>query len=265
MSRLWTRDDWNNIIRRVNDLSTNPPAGCDAWEPLPEVGPHHKWSTIDILAVRSRLFDMCNDSTFNTLAYKWKQDLIDEINTAIDNGWCGCEDQWTGPYTVENPLQHDTRNEFSYTEPFDLGGQGWNPDCCQLPSVTGVDSGHRWDDVYYWPPGDLQVGPAGITGRTIKLHISGTINYHEVRHYWVGEVNGGWYDFANDWSEPFTQEGAPYPLPVDGYFRRTEEGIFKTCNNGIQNTQSNCVTYEYRGESITTYSIDESYFIVDRP
>ena len=261
----WKRSDWNAIVQQVNDLIADPPSGCPQLDALEEVGPSHKWSAKDFLAVRSRLFEMCNYSTFIAFAYKWKRDLIDEINAAISNGWCGCEDQWTGPYTVENPLQHEVRNEVSWTQDFDLGGQGWNPDCCQLPSVTGTDSYHGWDDVYYWPPGDLQIGPAGIAGRTIKLHISGIVHHHYQMHQWVGEVNGGFDDWTSDFDEPFAQEGGAMPLALDGYLRRPNEVLFRDYYNHIQDTQSNCVSYEFHGETILTCTILESYIIVDRP
>jgi hypothetical protein len=87
----WTRDNWNGIIRRVNELAANPPSGCDPIEPLPEVGPDHIWTKSDVGAVQDKLAAICKDNTF-TSEELWKQSLISEIEEALSKGWCDCND-----------------------------------------------------------------------------------------------------------------------------------------------------------------------------
>jgi len=89
-SSPWTREDWNNIITQVNDLAANPDAGCDPLDPLPLVDPDHIWTTSDITGVRDLLTQICKDNNFSTETRLWSQEIIDEIQEAIDNGWCDC-------------------------------------------------------------------------------------------------------------------------------------------------------------------------------
>ncbi len=84
----WKRSDWNGIIQRINELSTNPTSGHTALDPLEEVPEDHKWSVNDINIVRNRLLEFCPENTFIADTIKWTQDLIDEIETAIAAGWC---------------------------------------------------------------------------------------------------------------------------------------------------------------------------------
>jgi hypothetical protein len=86
----WKRSDWNDIIQRVNALCTNPDPGCDALSTLDEVPENHKWSVGDITSVRNKLTEICDENTFSAELVKWKQDIIDEIEAAIDAGWCNC-------------------------------------------------------------------------------------------------------------------------------------------------------------------------------
>lgn len=86
------REDWNELIRRINDLAQNPDSGCDPVEPLEEVGPNHKWSKSDIQATRDKLLEICADNEFAAMPAKWTQSIIEEINVAIEAGWCGCDD-----------------------------------------------------------------------------------------------------------------------------------------------------------------------------
>jgi hypothetical protein len=92
MAGVLKRSDWNDIIQQVNDLSSNPDAGCDPIEPpLEEVGPDHKWSKTDISTVQDRLKEICEENEFDEIPDLWKQRTIDEINEAIARGWCDCE------------------------------------------------------------------------------------------------------------------------------------------------------------------------------
>lgn len=89
MGQLWTRDNWNGIIRQVNDRIEQ----CQAGDPLPEVREGHIWSVADIAAVRDKLTEICDNAfEFSTELLKWKQDIIDELNDAIGACDCGCND-----------------------------------------------------------------------------------------------------------------------------------------------------------------------------
>jgi hypothetical protein len=95
MSGPWTRDDWNDIIRRVNDLAQNPPddTDCDPLSTIEEVGPSHVWARSDIEEVQNKLVEICDENTFSAELRLWAQEIIDEIEAAIANGWCGCEEE----------------------------------------------------------------------------------------------------------------------------------------------------------------------------
>ena len=92
MASPWKRQDWNDIIDAVNALAQNPDSGCTAVDPLEEVGPDHIWTIGDVQAVRDKLTEICDENTFPEELKLWKQSVIDEINTAINNGWCNCCD-----------------------------------------------------------------------------------------------------------------------------------------------------------------------------
>jgi hypothetical protein len=86
----WTREDWNNIIQQVNNLAQNPDSSCDPVDTLEEVGPDHIWTKTDINDVQNKLIEICGDNSFSAELRLWAQDIIDEINDAIANGWCDC-------------------------------------------------------------------------------------------------------------------------------------------------------------------------------
>ncbi|MEN6367680.1 MAG: hypothetical protein ABFC88_12790 [Thermoguttaceae bacterium] len=88
----WKREDWNDIIRQVNELAQNPDDGCDPQDELEEVEENHIWTSGDIEDVRDKLMAICNENEFNADTTLWKQDIIDEINDAIGKGWCNCCD-----------------------------------------------------------------------------------------------------------------------------------------------------------------------------
>lgn len=91
MGRVWKRDDWNDIIRQVNELAQNPDAGCDPVEPLEEVEASHRWSKSDIRQVQNKLKEICDENEFDDVPNLWKQRTVDEINEAIARGWCNCD------------------------------------------------------------------------------------------------------------------------------------------------------------------------------
>jgi hypothetical protein len=85
---------WNSLLERINGLATNPPEGCDPVEELPPVEAPHKWSETDITAARDKLVEICSDNTFSEPSSgKWRKAIIDELDAAIDNGWCNCGEE----------------------------------------------------------------------------------------------------------------------------------------------------------------------------
>jgi len=89
-----TLEGWNGLLERINALATNPPEGCDPVEELPLVTAPHKWSEADITAARDKLVEICSNNTFSSPSTgKWLKAIIDELDAAIDNGWCGCEEE----------------------------------------------------------------------------------------------------------------------------------------------------------------------------
>lgn len=89
-----TLEAWNGLLGRINALATNPPEGCDAVEALPLVESPHKWSETDIAAARAKLNEICSNNVFSApSAGRWLKAIIDELDAAIDNGWCNCEEE----------------------------------------------------------------------------------------------------------------------------------------------------------------------------
>ena len=82
----WKRSDWNGIIQRINAIIDT--CGSDV-DPLGEAPENHIWSADDITAVRDRLTEICTIAPeCSTELVKWKQEIIDELNAAIDE--CDC-------------------------------------------------------------------------------------------------------------------------------------------------------------------------------
>lgn len=93
-----TLDAWNSLLGRINNLASWPPEGCDPVAELPLVTAPHKWTVQDIAAAQDKLKEICSENTFTTAAPgapggKWRKLYIDELDAAIDNGWCNCEPQ----------------------------------------------------------------------------------------------------------------------------------------------------------------------------
>jgi hypothetical protein len=88
-----TLDAWNGLLGRINSLASFPPEGCDPVDELPLVSAPHKWSIEDITAAQNKLTEICSDNTFTAAmpGGKWRALYIDELDEAVDNGWCNCE------------------------------------------------------------------------------------------------------------------------------------------------------------------------------
>lgn len=89
--------NWNGeIIQPINELATNPPEGCDPLTELPEAEENHLWMKQNIVDVRDKLKEICEDNDFTGLEVPQliTIELIQEIKDAIANGWCAeCADE----------------------------------------------------------------------------------------------------------------------------------------------------------------------------
>ena len=92
MGQVWTREDWNQLIRDVNAVLQNPPADtdCSAIDAIDEVDAGHVWAKSDIREVQDKLKQTCTDISFDDIPDKWLQSIIDDINTAKGKAWCHC-------------------------------------------------------------------------------------------------------------------------------------------------------------------------------
>lgn len=85
MGQVWKRTDWNDIIDKINALISQ----CnDDVAPLDYVPENHKWSVQDITEARNKIIEHCSNANFTTELVKWKQEIVDELNTAM--GDCDC-------------------------------------------------------------------------------------------------------------------------------------------------------------------------------
>lgn len=182
MGRVWTHDDWNDIIRRANDL-IGPCDYAEYLDPLPEVEAGHIWSASDIGAVRNRLQWMCRNAPEDWCErVKWKQEIIDELNEAIDNCDCGCTQAVVDdmrsidgrssyvPYLLY-PAQF-TKNEWfggddhwhfqwTYRQDYDFTiaiGYGYGQ-----PGMNNVRHAAKWHIEYWYDPWDPYQLPEYIT------------------------------------------------------------------------------------------------------
>jgi hypothetical protein len=90
---VFTRDDWNNLVQRINTLIQNPPANtsCSAQPALAQVPADHIWSKTDIQKAQNALKAICTTISFSPTPDLWRQSILDEINTALATGWCNCQ------------------------------------------------------------------------------------------------------------------------------------------------------------------------------
>ena len=78
-------------LGQINDLATEPPAGCNALSEVSLVSARHIWKASDITAARDKLTEICSNNLFPTpIDGKWLEEIITELEAAIENGWCGC-------------------------------------------------------------------------------------------------------------------------------------------------------------------------------
>lgn len=85
---------WNAVIRKVNDERGSPPedTNCEALDPIDEVEADHIWIKQDVEDVRAAIDEMCEYAWIEDLKY-WKDEIITEIEEALDREWGGWGDE----------------------------------------------------------------------------------------------------------------------------------------------------------------------------
>jgi hypothetical protein len=89
----FTRKAWNDIIDIVNLIASEPPqdTDCSPLGPLEHVPPEHIWTTGDVKAVQDKLMEICDENTFDDELTLWRDHILEEIATAMAQGWCHCD------------------------------------------------------------------------------------------------------------------------------------------------------------------------------
>jgi hypothetical protein len=86
-------NSWQELLDQVNDVLENPPAGCDALDPIETPEESHKWSKTDIQGVHDKLNEMPGDCfSFAEIPDKWKLSIITDIEDQLGDAWCECDD-----------------------------------------------------------------------------------------------------------------------------------------------------------------------------
>jgi len=93
LNRPYSLENWNDLVRAVNEVLQNPPedTDCKPVAPVPEATDPHLWSTDDVSAVRDALTQTCPSITFSAPLTRWTAEILDEIVTAMDQAWCDCK------------------------------------------------------------------------------------------------------------------------------------------------------------------------------
>ena len=210
----FTLDDWNRHYPAGQRPAQNPPDGCDPVDTLEEAEAPHKWSKDDIQQVQDKLTEICKDNSFSDIPDLWKQDTIDEINDAIANGWCECNedcDDTQGPILWKTmPAQTGVGGViFSFCPGVDGG------DPC--PGYTPRIKAFRND---LMPPG-TRISRAGINGRFWRL--AGVVTY------WNGKT-----DAVMGPSGRVACDGTVEPQDDDTWYwgAHFETMAYCWCNNG---------------------------------
>lgn len=89
IEKPFSRENWNELIRDINEMIEDPPSGCESIGFLEEVDPEHIWTQKDVEDVRDKLEEMCPDNEFEEdLDKPWRKAIIDELEDNMR--FCGC-------------------------------------------------------------------------------------------------------------------------------------------------------------------------------
>ena len=240
-------------------------------EALPEVEANHKWSVSDVTGLRDRLIEICADNTFDAPTTRWIYSILGELGDAIDAGWCGCGGLWTGPYSVDYSSTTISdgyhSNSTSTSESWDCNDDGIRENATRVVDFT------LWSTFPRWSGGNLQVGPAGITGRFATLRING--NAHKI---YTNNPHAPGYDpevYESDWAiHSNVNLGSVdtsgwihlygYDLPLAFSQNGTFDGInYFTYNNAIHSDITNGCPPIYSSDDSTyvTYAVSSDLWI----
>lgn len=84
----YTLSDWNDLLEQINALV----AECPGVSELQLVTAPHVWTVQDVLDAQNKLIELCDDNSFST-PVKWLQSMVDELEAAVANGVCCCEEE----------------------------------------------------------------------------------------------------------------------------------------------------------------------------
>lgn len=239
MANKYTRSSWNCLLTQINNLNDQAWGLCTPFQPsLPLVGEKHRWSVSDVVAARNRLQQICKDNVFTAPLTRWSNAILDELDTAINSGWCDC----------------------------DPGCQDCVPttmNITQVVSSTNID--HTTCSEWVWHPG-YWIGPIWIPGwweeiihdldiKTNHTNIHATINnvqlYTDTR-----PVCPGWrwrwhyYQVLGAWERPICEM-----VWLDEEFMLAAGNIF----NGKCSTYNYSVHHAHRP---TEYRFDSGSWLV---
>lgn len=211
----FTNEEWNQIIRDINAIVPE----CEGVDPLDEVDPCHRLTITDITAAQDKLVALCDANVFTAPIppdAKWLQTTIQEIEDAILEGTCCCEETNWNPtrklFHIEYFVRHTNLN----------GG---------LTSMTVSPVA--------WMGQEDPAYPLTITEQPCPGDPETTIQVREGGRFWVGSQYRFWdlYIFMGDGTAPSTAPGGVLRLTgivKDGYMvvPPATGGTNPTCSTG---------------------------------
>ena len=232
------RTTWNYFIKRINYLSANPWGICDPLAPLPLVGNKHKWSVADVISVQNRLKQICSENVFVEPVIKWSREILNEINIAIDRGWCGCCSPFQECVATSMGVSQIIKSV--YTQ---------NTSCSTWIKFPGYWYGS------YWVPERWEETVHSLEIKTNYTDVDATINNIQLYED-TSPVYPGW-----QWRWQYFQVLSEWTRPICGFEYLAEEymiysgPIFK----------GKCSTYKYDSHYChrpTEYMIDSGAWLI---
>lgn len=143
-SEPFTREEWNDLVRRVNDKIAEDHEGekhkddgdrpCDPPDELEEAEEDHIWTREDVEKMRDALEDMCPNWELDELDEPdqlWKKWIIDQMEEGIEQAWCDCEEE-------ECPCEE--RDILIHTVNYSCSPQGCDVVWCPSQGADGCQS-----------------------------------------------------------------------------------------------------------------------------
>ena len=93
----YKRSHWNGLVAEVNAVLTDPPDGCDPVDPLDELPENTIWAKSHIEDMRAAIAQTCPDIVFSEPLELWNANVLHEIEAALDQAWCDCEETCCQP------------------------------------------------------------------------------------------------------------------------------------------------------------------------